>query len=92
MESGDIGSRGADRGSVLNGHCSEYNVTSIICRCSHYYTAPVRTFYKGRMPCGVTVDETLASYTMATLNTIYHTHMLSLLSSSLAVRATQATQ
>ena len=47
---GDIGSGGADLGSVLIGHCSECDVTSIICRCSHYYTAPVRTLYKGR-PC-----------------------------------------
>ena len=43
MKSGDIGSGGADLGSVLNGHCSECDVTSIICPCSHYYTAPVRT-------------------------------------------------
>ena len=51
MESRDIASGGADRGSVLNGHCSECDVTSIICRCSHYYTAPVRTLHMVR-PCG----------------------------------------
>ena len=52
MESRDIGGGGADCGSVLNGHCSECGVTSIICRCSHSYTASVRTLYKGRVPCG----------------------------------------
>ena len=42
-ESRDIGSGGADRGSVRNGRCAECDVTSIIFSCSHYYTAPVRT-------------------------------------------------
>ena len=67
MESGDIGSGGAYLGSVLNGHCSECDVASIICRCSHYYTAQLRTLYKGR-PCD---KRALASYTMAMLNTLY---------------------
>ena len=30
MESGDIGSGGADRASVLNGHCSECGATGIV--------------------------------------------------------------
>ena len=66
-----MGSGGTDLGSVLNGHCSECKVTSIICRCSHssYYTAPVRTLYKG-LPCG---KRAFASYTMEMLNTLYDT-------------------
>ena len=54
---------------MLNGHCSECDVTSIICRCSQYYTAPVRTSCKGR-PCG---KRAFVSYTMATLSTLYDT-------------------
>ena len=65
MESGDIGSGGAaDRGSVLTGQLSECDVTGIICRCSHYYTAPVHN--------NVRID-LFASYIMAMLNTIYDT-------------------
>ena len=48
----DIGGGGAGRGSAPNGHRSERDVTGVICLCPHYYTAPVRTLHKGRMPCG----------------------------------------
>ena len=67
--SGGDGSRGADLGSVLNGHRSECDVTSIICRCSHYYTALVRTLYKG-LPCG---KREIANFTMVILNTLHDT-------------------
>ena len=65
MEKGDIGSGGADLGSVLNRHCSEREVTSIICRCTHNYTTLVRTFYKPY----IRDRRAFASYTMAMLNT-----------------------
>ena len=54
FESGDIGCGGTGRGSVLNGRCARPgagecgDVMGIVCRCSHYYTAPVRTLHKGR--------------------------------------------
>ena len=73
MEKGDIGSGGADLGSVLNRHCSEREVTSIICRCTHNYTTLVRTFYKPY----IRDRRAFASYTMATFNTTYDTPIYS---------------
>ena len=52
MESGNIKSGGADRGSMLSWHCSECDVESIFFQCSHSYIAAARTLYKGRIPCG----------------------------------------
>ena len=70
MESGDIGSGGADLGSVPNRHCSEYDATSIICRCSHsLHRTGSDLKHKGR-PRG---KRAFASHTMAMLNTIYDT-------------------
>ena len=54
---------------MLNGRCAECDVTSIICRYSHYCTAPVWTLIRD----GRVLRETIASYTMAMLNTIYDT-------------------
>ena len=68
-ESGDIGSGGTDRGSVLNGRCAECDVPSIICHCSHYYTARFGPDIRDDR----VVRGTFASYMMAMLNLIFDT-------------------